>query len=288
VTERLREVTAHIQGVRQLGTVVTAMRGVAAARAQQSRGLLPGIRAYAASIAASVAQALRLLPPQRAARRHGPQALVLFAAEQGFAGAFSDHVLDVAGAEAGSSVLFVVGSRGARRAEERHLAPAWQTAMAAHPASVPTSAERVLEALYQRLDQEAFSRVRMVFPIWSPAHGLRIERRSLLPLDPSHFADLPPADVPLVTLPPEELLQQLAEEYVYSQLCEAAMHAFAAENEARTATMQRAKTRVEDMLASLQAEERRVRQEDITAEVIELSTSRIAAGQVGDRPVVLH
>ena len=279
MTERLREVTAHIQGVRQLGTVVTAMRGVAAARAQQSRGLLPGIRAYAASIASSVAQALRLLPPERRVRRRGPEALILFAAEHGFAGAFSDHVLDTAGVDAGASVLFVVGSRGARRAEERHLTPAWQTAMAAHPASVPASAQRVLEALYQRLDQEAFSRVRMVFPIWSPAHGLRIEQRSLLPLDPSHFAALPPADAPLVSLPPAELLEQLVQEYVYAQLCEAAMHAFAAENEARTATMVRAKTQVEDMLASLQAEERRVRQEDITAEVIELSTSRIAAGQ---------
>ena len=279
MTERLREVTARIQGVRQLGTVVTAMRGVAAARAQQSRGLLPGTRAYAASIAASIAQALRLLPPERRARRRGPEALILFAAEHGFAGAFSDHVLDMAGADAGSSVLFVVGSRGARRAEERRLPPAWQTPMAAHPASVPASAQRVLEALYQRLDQEAFSRVRMVFPIWSPARGLRIERRSLLPLDPGQFADLPAADAPLVTLPPAELLERLAEEYVYAQLCEAAMHAFAAENEARMATMVRAKARVEDMLDSLQAEERRVRQEDITAEVIELSASRITAGE---------
>jgi F-type H+-transporting ATPase subunit gamma len=279
VTERLREVTARIQGVRQLGTVVTAMRGVAAARAQQSRGLLPGTRAYAASIATSIAQALRLLPPERRARGHGPQALILFAAEHGFAGAFSDHVLDTAGADARTSVLFVVGSRGARRAEERGLAPAWQTAMAAHPASVPASAQRVLEALYQRLDQEAFSRVGMVFPIWSPAHGLSIERRSLLPLDRRQFAALPAADAPLVTLPPAELLEQLAEEYVYAQLCEAALHDFAAENEARMATMVRAKAQVEDMLASLQAEERRVRQEDITAEVIELSASRITAGE---------
>ena len=54
---------------------------------------------------------------------------------------------------------------------------------------------------------------------------------------------------PLTTLPPDVLLASLAEEYVFASLCEAAMHAFVAENEARAATMVRARRKVQDILA---------------------------------------
>ena len=88
------------------------------------------------------------------------------------------------------------------------------------------------------------------------------------------FADLRLVDTPLTTLAPTILLERLAEEYVYAQLCEAATEAFVAENEARVASMATAKTNVERMLQELQARERQVRQEEITAEVVELSGSR--------------
>ena len=42
MTERLADISARIRSVDQLGSVVGAMRAIAAARAQQSRGLLPG------------------------------------------------------------------------------------------------------------------------------------------------------------------------------------------------------------------------------------------------------
>src|SRR5262249_13721881 len=66
----------------------------------------------------------------------------------------------------------------------------------------------------------------------------------------------------------------LAEEYVYAALCEAAMHAFVAENEARAAAMLRARGKVQEMLAALHVSENRVRQEAITAEIVELAALR--------------
>jgi F-type H+-transporting ATPase subunit gamma len=82
---------------------------------------------------------------------------------------------------------------------------------------------------------------------------------------------MPRADAPLTTLPPTVLLRHLAEEYVYAQLCEAATESFVAENEARVASMAAAKNNIEQMLGELQAQERQVRQEEITAEVVELA-----------------
>jgi F-type H+-transporting ATPase subunit gamma len=273
MTDRLGEIETRIRSVRQLGTVVTAMRGIAATRAQQSRALLPAIDAYARSIAGAIAQALPLAPADGPRPgRDAPGALVLFGAEQGFAGAFADRMLAPAVSLPPGTALFLIGSRAVRLAGERAIAPAWHTPMVAQTGAIAALASRIAEALYAALPQGGFRQVEMVFPLWRPGQELQVERRLLLPLDPRWFPPHPAAQPPLITLPPARLLEQLAEEYVIAQLCEAATHAFAAENEARAAAMQRARSNIADMLDDLAAEERRVRQEAITAEVVELAS----------------
>jgi F-type H+-transporting ATPase subunit gamma len=264
MTERLADISRRIQGVHQLSAVVGAMRAIAATRAQQSRFQLGGIRAYSDTIALAIAQALRLLAGEGgpANRRGGRRGLILFCAEQGFAGAFSERVLDAAGEDVADAEVFLIGSRGARIAAERGVRIAWQAAMAAHVDEVKLLAVRLADALYAAVPDGGLRAVDMVFPVWTAGEGLGVER----------FAALPRGDAPLITLPAAELVARLAEEYVYAALCEAAMRAFAAENEARVAAMVRARRNIETMLETLRALERQVRQEEITAEVVELAS----------------
>jgi F-type H+-transporting ATPase subunit gamma len=278
MTERLADISAHIHGVDQLRSVIGAMRAIAASRAQQSRGALPGIRSYAEVIAQAIAQALRLMPrdhgEDRAAFSGGHPVrtgLVLFTAEQGFAGAFSDRMLATASPLLTHADVFLVGTRGAMLADEQRVPVVWRTAMALHGDGATAVAERICEALYEHLAKARLTRVDLVYPTWVPGRGLIPRTRSLLPLDRSVFANMPRADAPLTTLPPTVLLRHLAEEYVYAQLCEAATELFVAENEARVASMAAAKNNIEQMLGELQAQERQVRQEEITAEVVELA-----------------
>jgi F-type H+-transporting ATPase subunit gamma len=101
--ERLADIVTQIQNVRQLGTVVAAIRGMAASQAQKGRSLLDGIDAYSKVISHAIGLALSLLPPDVATApplRRASTGLILFCAEQGFAGAYSERVLDAA---AGSS-----------------------------------------------------------------------------------------------------------------------------------------------------------------------------------------
>src|SRR6185437_3040787 len=53
-------------------------------------------------------------------------ALVLFCAEQGFAGAFSERVLDAARGDLAAHELFLVGTRGVTAAAERNVVPRWK------------------------------------------------------------------------------------------------------------------------------------------------------------------
>jgi F-type H+-transporting ATPase subunit gamma len=116
----------------------------------------------------------------------------------------------------------------------------------------------------------------MLYPVWT-AGAAEVVRRSLLPLD----VKVPVADggpPPLTNLPPAELMARLAQEYIFALVCEATVEAFVAENEARAATMATAKTNIDGKLAALEAEERRTRQEEITAEVVELAASARVGG----------
>ncbi len=62
MAERLSDVITKIQNVQQLKAVVTAMRGIAASRAQNGRALLAGIEAHTTIISRAIGEALALLP----------------------------------------------------------------------------------------------------------------------------------------------------------------------------------------------------------------------------------
>lgn len=278
MTERLADISARIAGIRQLGAVVNAMRGIAAARAQQARAQTTAVESYAAIIAAAIGRALTLIPVgDIATEPDGRRALVVFCAEQGFAGAFSERVLDAIAGDIQTSQLFLVGARGGVVAGERGLAPQWTGAMSSQPANTPKLADAIAEALYPQIADGRIDALEAVFTRWRPGEGPLVERRRLFPLDMDAFRGLADGAAPLVDLGAAALLSELTADYLHAQLCDAALHAFAAENEARMEAMAAARRQIDRQLEALQASERRVRQEEITAEILELAAGEAAS-----------
>jgi F-type H+-transporting ATPase subunit gamma len=274
MAERLADIAAQIQNVRQLEAVVTAMRGIAASRAQQGRSLLAGIKAYTEVISGAIGQALSLVPPDDQAlaqSRRGNRGLILFCAEQGFAGAFSERVLDAETGDLTGTTVFLIGTRGVAVAEERGIRPAWSAPMATNAGAIPSLANRIADALYERVADGTVIWVDVAFSHSRSGGGVAVNRHSLLPIDLSRFARPVQNQPPLTALAPWVLLERLASEYVYAQLCEAAMHAFAAENEARMMAMAAARTNIESKLSGLSQREHQLRQEEITTEIVELA-----------------
>lgn len=279
MVERLADVSAQIRNIRQLEAVVTALRGIAASRAQQARLLLAGIEAYSGIVSRAIGSALPLVPAdfrptgERKPRQIG---LILFCAEQGFAGAFSERILDAAGSDLAGDMTLLIGTRGVIAARERGLTPAWSAAMASHVDAVPALANKIADALYARIASGAPSTIQMIVPRSTPEGAVRIDRHSLLPLDLAGFAEASQTARPLTTLRPQELLERLTAEYVYARLCEAVMHAYEAENQARTMTMTAARHNIGSRLAALTQREQQLRQEEITNEIVELAAGAAA------------
>jgi len=283
MTERLSDVEERIASVQQLSAVISAMRGVAAARSREARGHLDAIRTYALTIGDAIGHGLTFLSPAERSTpphdRSGGHAVIALCAEQGFAGAFSQRILAAARPllkkSSGPETLLLLGDRGLIAAEEAGITADWSAPMIAHPEEAAALANRIVEALYERLDAGHIMHVTLVHAVPGTTGSEEIVERRLIPFDFERFPP-PKTAPPLLTLPPQTLLAQLAEEYVFAELCEAVMLSFAAENEARMRAMIAARTNVADTLEKLTGRSRRLRQEEITSEIIELASGAAA------------
>ena len=287
MSERYGEITERIEAVRQLGSVVNVMRGTAGARAARAREGLGAVRDHAAVLADAIRRVLTQLPEPLpgADRSAGGMARVVFGAEQGFVGGFTERILDaLAEAPEGGSLL-LVGRRAAVIAAERGIVPVWQDAMPFHVSGIPALADRIVDALFRLVAAGGIERLEAVWASGGApgGPGPPVQRRQLFPLRPDAFADGGRGRRLLLYRRPELLLQDLTEEHVHAQLCDIALRAFAAENEARMAVMTAAHRQVDRRMEELLAERRQLRQEEITAEIIELSTGILGSGRSAGR-----
>ena len=275
MTERLADITARIDGVRQLGAVVNAMKGIAAARAHIARAQVMAVDSFAATIAAAMSSVIGTgpAPPAHPRETGGKTGLLVFGAEQGFAGAFSERVLDSIGKD--PVTLFLIGTRGLSIATARGLTPDWTAPLPSHTPGIPKLADKITTAIYHAIASAQIDSLEVIFTHWDAGRPGLLRKR-LFPID---LAGLPvtTGDHPLMQLPKDTLIAALGQDYFHAQVCKAALHAFAAENEARMEAMTAAGSQITRELDDMQSTLARVRQEAITAEIIELGTGTTAA-----------
>lgn len=285
MSNKLSEVQGRISSVHELESVVSAMRGIAAARSREAQSRIDAIRACAHMVGGAIGDALMF--DQRDETEARPknasdtdtEVVIILCAEQGFVGTFNEHVVETATqrAPAHSTGYFLIGDRGLAVAAEHGLTIGWSAPMVAHADEVAALADRIIEALYERLNAGRATRVTLLHAVPNPSETIEVIESALWPFDFKRFKQAIRTNPPLVTLKPQRLLAKLAEEYLYAQLCEAIMLSFAAENEARMRAMIAARTNVHDTLDGLIGESRRLRQDEITSEIVELSSVTLAA-----------
>lgn len=279
MSQRLAEVGARVATADQLGSVVNAMRAMAGARALQARSRLPAIRAYALTTRLAMAQAQGLLieSEDNPAPPSGSRPLlVVLGAEQGFAGSFPRQALDVVAQDRNGSDLYVMGGRSAALAMEQGWQLAWHGSLPTGVHGLTVAAAELADAIYKRIAQDDGAPVEVSHPVFETGAGLCWQRRKLLPLDTGSLEDTAharSASPPITHLPAPVLLARLTEEYFYASLCEALVETFAAENEARVEAMASAHLGIDKRRDSLRTEERLTRQDEITAEVLELASA---------------
>lgn len=274
------DVQARLATTQGFGELVNALRGMAAARSERARARIAGADAYSRTVAAAIGQALALLPesdapgPSSADHSPGPstgEALwLVFGAEQGFNGGYTERVLDAlpTGTPAVRTVL--LGEQAKHIAHVRGLKIEAHAPLVAHADAVIPTSERLRSLLLATLAKRPAASVELLFGEMGAGNHFELRRQRLLPLDLATLRAAP-EQAPRVHQKPAELLDLLAGEYVSARLARATLHSHACENLARLSAMTAAHENITKMGSTLQDELRRLRQEAITAEVVELA-----------------
>jgi F-type H+-transporting ATPase subunit gamma len=208
----------------------------------------------------------------------GPHLVVVIGAEQGFAGSYNENIVDavLGGGGANEPTEFIViGQRAIVDFDVRGLSPVWSANMISQSEHAASLASNIVDAVFDRIRQAGVVRVTLA-GTRPDARRAGIEMKQLLPFDFSRFAQAASMQRSMFNVPPGQLLEDLVEEYVFTELCQAIILAFAAENDARMRAMTRARTNVDRIRQDLKLELNQSRQEQTTTEIIELSASSAA------------
>jgi F-type H+-transporting ATPase subunit gamma len=280
---REREITTRITSLNELLEIVAAIRAMAASQMQQALRSLEAIRGYSGQIREALFEAATLLPPARAlgaAARPSKSGLVVFCAEHGLCGGFNEHPLrtaeSAAAASDGGLALIVVGTRGAQIFRERGLSPDLALPMASHCVGVTGAARRVAAELYRMFSERRIAGVEVVYAEHAGGQLRRIERHRLLPLEVPVVQKVSTRLPPLINLGPQRLFDDLAGEFFFAMLENAAMQSFYSENSTRFRTMEAAHQNIQNKSGEFTKQMQRLRQESVTTEILDLISGSAA------------
>ena len=146
--------------------------------------------------------------------------------------------------------------------------------MASHLGGIGDTADQIGTLVLERSKSIDRLSVEIVHPKRTDTGGIAIERCRLLPIDlpENGRANALP---PITMLPAPLLMAQIAGEYLHARLFEFVAESFAAANAASLEVLQAAHTHLDDMLVDLRRSENVLRQDEITAEVLEVITGRM-------------
>ena len=301
-----KEVRNRINSVKNVHKITRAMEMVAAARLRRAEQRIDAMRPYAQAIrkmTQQVAEAaggiprVKLLEGREQTRRVG---LLLVTGDRGLAGAFNAQIIregtrlrrEYSGE--GAEVSFsVVGRRGnstmrfrGENVEHTYVGFTDRPAFA--------NAREISRDLTAAFADEEVDRVDLVYNRYVSPLTQYVRRQTLLPLEQAEvFGEgIPPPEEPadpdlaeshmnaywFYEPDPEQLLPKLFEEYVDLSVYRALLESAASELGARMTAMRNASENAQDMISSLTLEMNRVRQAEITQEILEVVAGAEALG----------
>jgi F-type H+-transporting ATPase subunit gamma len=301
-----KEVKNRISSVKNINKITRAMEMVAAARLRRAEQRIGHLRPYAQAIrkmtqrAAAEAGDVPRVPVLQEREETREVGILLVTGDRGLAGAFNTNIireglrLKREFERDGASVAFsVVGRRGVSamtfRGEELL---ATYTGFTDRPGFA--NAREIGGALTSAYIDEELDRVELVYNRYVSPLTQYVRRQTLLPVQQAEvFGEGIPQEEDheetelerahsralwIYEPEPEELLAILIPEYVSISLYRALLESAASEHGARMTAMRNAAENAETMIDDLTLEMNRVRQAEITQEILEVVSGAEALG----------
>jgi F-type H+-transporting ATPase subunit gamma len=302
-----KEVTARINSVKNIRKITRAMEMVAAARLRRAEQRIDDMRPYAQAIrkltqeVAEAGEGMAKRVPLMETRDVSKVGILLVTGDRGLAGAFNTQIIregvrlkrEYKREESADVVFRMVGRRGSstmnfrgENVEESYVGFTERPAF--------TDARAISRDLTAAFRDEEVDKVDIVYNRYVSPLTQYVRRQTLLPIseaevfgegipDPEGYADEDLAEAhqrsDMIHEPDAEtLLPMLIEEYVDLSVYRALLESSASELGARMTAMRSASENAEEMIDDLTREMNRVRQSEITQEILEVVAGAEALG----------
>ncbi len=302
-----KDVKNRIASIKNINKITRAMEMVAAARLRRAEQRIAALRPYAEGMrkltrrAAEQAGGMPRVPVMVERERVERVGVVLITGDRGLAGAFNTNIIRE-GMRLGKDlreegvepVFSAVGRKGvgALTFRKQELAGAY-TGFTDRPAFA--DAREIGEEMTARYVDEEVDRVELVYNRYVSPLTQHVWRQTLLPMQQAEVtgegAEAEEADAEETEIErahsaalweyepePEDLLAQLIPEYVNISVYRALLESAASELGARMTAMRNAAENAETMMDDLTLEMNRVRQAEITQEILEVVAGAEALG----------
>lgn len=283
--ESAEELQGRIASFHELQSIVRTMKALSAVSIHQYEKSANSLADYFRTVELGLHVVLRYLSrpmePRARQRGNGRLAAVVFGSDHGLCGRFNEEVaehaterMDAVDAPAERLVL-AVGARVAAQLEQAGE-------MVEEDFLVPGSAARITATVQQILvkidDWQQNAGVDSIYIFYNQhLSGARYRPTGfqLLPVDLRRFRHLeerpwPSRALPTYTMGTPQLLTALLRQYFFVSIFRACAESQASEHGARLAAMQNAEKNLQERLEEITTQFRRVRQEAITSELLDV------------------
>jgi F-type H+-transporting ATPase subunit gamma len=274
-----REIRRRIAAVKNIKQITRAMQFVAASKLKRAQDATLSARPYSAKIDELLADLAAVIGPEDhpllARREGGKRLVVLITSDRGLAGPFNTNTIRYAAQEitthAGDLAVVTVGRKG-RDAMRRARVP-----MEAHFEGFgdrPTFADVLPLARLITDDYLAgtYGRVDIVYSEFVSTLTQRPALYELLPIEPTEDTAGIPGNQFIFEPSPATVLEQLLPRYVATRLFQAVLESKASEESSRMVAMRNATDNAEDLIQDYTLAYNKVRQANITREMIEIAS----------------
>jgi F-type H+-transporting ATPase subunit gamma len=279
-----REIKRRIGAIRNIKQITRAMQFVAASKLKRAQDAALSARPYAEKIDEVLADLAAVLSdedhPLLAQRSGNRRWLVVFTTDRGLAGALNTNVIRFAGREivdhGGDLRVITVGRKG-REGMRRFRVPLEATFEGY--GDRPTFADVLPLA---RLISDAYvadevDRVDLVHTTFVSTLAQHPSQEQLLPVQPTADLEGIPGRQFIFEPSPAVVLEQLLPRYVATRLFHAVLENLASEQSARMVAMKNATENAEGLIDDYTLTYNKVRQANITREMIEIATGAQAS-----------
>lgn len=278
----------RLETLGDLRDVTRTMKALSSSSVRQYEHAVEALDAYYRTVELGLHVVLgrhaRPEPPRRTRARPAEVAVVVFGSDYGLCGRFNEVVCEHA-----LERLQALGIPAERR---RVLAVGGKVA-----AALERSGQPVQECLFTPGSAEGITgtvaSVLVTIEAWQEEHGVeavwlfynrhaakgryRPAALQLLPVDPERFRHAekvgwPSHVLPTFSMDAATLLSALLRQYLFVALSRSCAESLASEHNARLVAMQSAGKNIDEAIETTRAEHRRLRQEQITAEMLEVVT----------------